>query len=113
MSTKSFQTNGRAKIRIKFFKYSASREYMLQPDAVEYDENTMTKPGLDQVLGPNTLKELCIVLDFQTKQITLDDISLPLRDIEKLKTRVTRERAWAMKSSIYQSMSKDRACLMP
>jgi len=57
MSTKSFQTNGRAKIRIKFFKYSASREYMLQPDAVEYDENTMTKPGFDLILSADTVRE--------------------------------------------------------
>eukprot|EP00804_Cyclotella_cryptica_P003809 CCRYP_008945-RA/>CCRYP_008945-RA protein AED:0.52 eAED:0.52 QI:0/0/0/0.66/0/0/3/0/164 len=49
----------------------------------------MTKPGFDLILGSNTLKELGIVLDFRTKEITVDDISLPMRDINKLKTRAT------------------------
>jgi hypothetical protein len=44
----------------------------------------MTTPGFDLILGGNTLKELRIVLDFWTKEITLDMISLPMRDINKL-----------------------------
>jgi len=63
--------------------------------------------GFDLILGSNTPKELGIVLDFRTKEITLDDISLPMRDINKLKTRATIERAWTMNKSIYQSMSKE------
>ncbi len=47
----------------------------------------MTKPEFDFILGSNTLKELGIVLDFQTKEITLDDISLPMRDIKNLRAR--------------------------
>jgi hypothetical protein len=92
-SNGSFQTNGRGKIRVKFFEYSASREYTFQPDVVEYNENSMTKPGFDLILGSNTLKELGIALDFWTKEITLDDISLPMRDIKKLKTRATIKRS--------------------
>ena len=57
MSNGSFQTNGRGKARVKFFEYSASREYTLQPDVVEYNENNMTKPGFDFILGSNALKE--------------------------------------------------------
>ena len=71
-SNGSFQTNGRGKIRLKFFEYSASREYMIQPDIVEYDENHMTKPGCDLILGCNTMKELGIVLDFRTKEISIE-----------------------------------------
>ena len=67
----------------------------------------MTKPGFDLILGCNTMKELGIVLDFWTKEITLDEISLPMRDINKLKTRATIERAWTMNNSIYQSTSKE------
>ncbi len=51
MSNGSFQTNGRGKIRLKFFEYSASKEYTVQPDIVEYDENHMTEPGFDLILG--------------------------------------------------------------
>ncbi len=72
---------------MKFFDYSNSREYFLQPDIVEYKENSLTKPGLDLILGSNTLKELGIVLDFRTKEITLDEISLSMRDVNKLTTK--------------------------
>ena len=63
-----FQTTGRGKIKVKFFEYSNSREYHVQPDVVEYNKNGMTKPGFDLILGSNTLKELGIVLDFWTKK---------------------------------------------
>ena len=56
--------HGRGKVRIKFLDYSASREYLVQPDIVEYDGKTMSKPGFDLILGTNTLKELGIVLNF-------------------------------------------------
>jgi hypothetical protein len=68
-SNGSFQTNGRSKIRLKFFEYFTSREYTIQPDIVEYDKSHMNKPGFDLILGCNTMKELRIVLDFWTKEI--------------------------------------------
>ena len=67
----------------------------------------MNKPGFDLILGCNTMKELGIVLDFWTKEITLDEISLPMRDIENLRTRAAADKAWTMNNSIYQSTSKE------
>ncbi len=61
-SNGSFQTNGRANIKVKFFNYLASKEYFIQPDVMEY-KNPMDKPGFDLILGSNTMKELGIVLD--------------------------------------------------
>ena len=106
-SNGSFQTNGRGKLRLKFFEYSASREYTIQPDIVEYDKNHMNEPGFDLILGCNTMKELGIVLDFRTKEITLDEISLPMRDIKNLRTRTVTDKAWTVNNSIYQSTSKE------
>ncbi len=57
-SNGSFQTYGRGKFRLKFFEYSASREYTIQPDIVEYDENHMTKPGFDLIHGCNSMPRL-------------------------------------------------------
>ena len=37
----------------------------------------MTKPVYDLILGCKTMKELGIVLDFRTKQITIDEFILP------------------------------------
>ena len=87
MSNGSFQTNGRGKLRLNFFEYSANREYIIQPDIVEYDKHHMTKPGFDLILGCNTMKELGIILDFWTKEIAIDEISPPMRDIKNLRTR--------------------------
>ena len=61
------KANGRSKLRFKIFEYSASREYTIQPDIMECVKNHMTEPGFDLILGCNIMKELGIVLDFQTK----------------------------------------------
>lgn len=45
---------------------------------------TRTKPGIDHILGSNTLKELEVVLDFRTNEITLVKILVPMRDINNL-----------------------------
>ena len=71
MSNGTFHTHGRGKLRIKFLDYSASREYLVQPDIVEYDGTTMSQPGFDLILGTNTLRELGIVLNFRTKEIDI------------------------------------------
>ena len=92
---------------MKFFDYSNSREYFLQSDVVEYKENSQTKPGFDLILGSNTLKELGIVLDFRTRQITIDDISLPMRDINKLQTKVATKKAWMVNNSIYHNTTNE------
>ena len=81
MSNETVHTNGRGKLRIKSLDYSTSKEYLVQPDIVEYDGTTMSKPGFDLILGTHTLKELGLVLNFQTKEIDSDEIILPMRDI--------------------------------
>ncbi len=70
----SFLANGRNKVSLKIFEYSNSKEFLVTPDIVEYDENKMTKPVYDLILGCKTMKDLGIVLDFQTKEITIDEI---------------------------------------
>ena len=105
-SNGSFQTNGRAKLRVKFFEYSTSREYFIQPDVVEY-KDPVDKPGFDLILGSNTMKELGIVLDFRTKEITLDELSLPMRNINKLSTRAQIEKSWSLNNSIFQESTKE------
>ena len=35
----------RGKLRIKFLDYSASREYLVQPNIVEYDGTTTMSPA--------------------------------------------------------------------
>ena len=73
---------------------------MIQPDVVEYDGTTVGQPGFDLILGTNTLKELGIVLNFRTKEIDIDEIILPMRDITKLSTRAKIERAWMANNNV-------------
>ena len=63
-SNGTFKTHGRCKLRIKLLDYSASREYLVQPDVVEYDGHSLSQPGFDIILGTNTLKELGVILNF-------------------------------------------------
>ena len=53
-----------------------------------------------------------IILDFWTKEITLDEISLPMRDIKNLRTRAATNKAWTVNNSIYQSTSKEPQSLL-
>jgi hypothetical protein len=55
----------------------------------------MTKPIYDLILGCNNMEELHIVLDFWTKEITIDETTLPMRDINSpIKSK--KERTWAI-----------------
>ena len=49
----------------------------------EYDEK-MGKPAFDLILGCNSMERLGVVMDFKTKTITIDEIILPMRNIESL-----------------------------
>ncbi len=64
MSNGTFHMHGMGKHRIKFLDYSACKEYLVQPDIVEFDGTETSVPGFDLILGTNTLKELGIVLNF-------------------------------------------------
>ncbi len=56
-----------------------------EPDVVKYDEDS--KPQYDLILGMETMKELGIVLDFKDKTITIDEVTLPMRNINNLQRR--------------------------
>jgi hypothetical protein len=93
-----FHTNGQAKFEMKFFEYSESKHYTIRPNIFEYDR--LERPAFDLILGVKTMKKLGIVLDFQTSQIQIDHMSLPMRDILKLQERSKIEKAWAVNNSI-------------
>ena len=83
-----FQTKRKAKVELTFFNYSDSKRYYSEPDVVEYNKNS--KPQYDLILGNETMKELGIVLDFKNKTITVDEITLPMRNINLLQGSNTR-----------------------
>jgi hypothetical protein len=77
-----FQTKHKAGIVLNFSEYSNSKRYLVEPDIVKYDENN--KPQCDLILGIKTMKEFGIILDFNNKMITIDEVKLPMQNISYL-----------------------------
>ncbi len=71
-----------AEIELNFFEYSHSKRYLAEPDIVEYDKNN--KPQYDLILGVKTMKKYGIILDFEDKMITVDEVKLPMQNINYL-----------------------------
>jgi hypothetical protein len=77
-----FQTKRKAEIELNFFKYSKSRMCLAKPDIVKYDKNN--KPQQDLILGVKTMKKYGIILDFKDKMINVDEVILPMQNINYL-----------------------------
>jgi hypothetical protein len=77
-----FQTKHKAEIELNFFEYSNSKRYLAEPDIVEY--NKSNKPQYDLILGVKTMKKYGIILDFKDKMITVDEVKLPMQNINYL-----------------------------
>ncbi len=54
----------------------------MEPDVVEYKKDS--KPQYDLILGTMTMKEFGIILNLREKIITIDEIILPMRNINNL-----------------------------
>jgi hypothetical protein len=77
-----FQTKRNAEIKLNFFEYSNSKRYLAEPDIIEYDKNN--RPQYDLILGVKTMKKYGIILDFKDKMITVDEVKLPMHNINYL-----------------------------
>ena len=60
-----------------FIEYSNSKTVNIQPEIVEYDE-TLGKPAFDLIIATKAMIELGIVMDFNTKEITINCIKLTM-----------------------------------
>ncbi len=77
-----FQTKQKAEIELNFFEYLDSKRYLAEPDIVEYNKNN--KPQYDIILGVKTMKKYGIILDFKDNMITVDEVKLPMQNINYL-----------------------------
>ncbi len=77
-----FQTKRKAEIELNFFEYSNRTRYLADPDIIEYDKNNRLQ--YDLILGVNTMKRYGIILDFKDKMITVDEVKLPMQNINYL-----------------------------
>jgi hypothetical protein len=74
-----FQTKWKDEIELNFFEYSDSKRYLVSPDIIEYDK--IKKPRYDIILGVKTMKKYGIILEFKDKIITIDEVKLPMQNI--------------------------------
>lgn len=84
-----FQTEKVGDFELIFPEYSSSKRFHIEPDIVEYDKDDESH-AFDLIIGSHTMKELGIVLDFKTSNITIDEIQLPMRKLKDLQTRQAR-----------------------
>ncbi len=77
-----FQTKCNADIELNFFEYSDSKRYLVEPDIIKYDKNN--RPQYDLILGVKTTKKYGIIFDFKDKMITVDEVQLPMPNINYL-----------------------------
>ncbi len=77
-----FQMRHKARVELNFFEYSDSKRYHVEPDVVEYDNDNRLQ--YDLILGTVSMKEFGIILNFRDKMITIDEIILPIRNINNL-----------------------------
>jgi hypothetical protein len=82
-SNGTFQTKKVGNGEVSFVDYSGRKKIYLKPAIVEYAHNGML-PFYDLILGEQTLHDLGVVLDFKEKTITIDEILLPMRNINNL-----------------------------
>ncbi len=82
-----FQTKQMAEIKLNFFEYSDSKRYLAEPDIIEY--NKINKPQYDLIIGVKTTKKYGIILDFKDKMITIDEVKLPMQNINYLQGSIT------------------------
>jgi hypothetical protein len=77
-----FQTKRKAEIELNFFEYSNSKRLLAEPDIIEYNQNN--KPQYDLILGVKTMKKYGIILDFKDRMKTVDEVKLPMQNINYL-----------------------------
>ncbi len=78
-----FQTKRKAEIKLNLFEFSNSKRYLAEPDVVKYNKNN--KPQNDLSLGVKAMKKECIIFfDFTDRMISVDEVKLPMQNINYL-----------------------------
>ncbi len=92
---------------LSFVHYSVSKRVRLRPDIVEYPKGG-PKLLYDLIIGKQTLHDIGAVSDFKEKTITIDDILLPMRNINNLQLKPSISRLLKLNSSYAQEPESTR-----
>ncbi len=88
-------------VELSFVEYSASKKVHLRPDIVEYPRGG-PPPLYDLIIGKQSLHDIGAVLVFKGWTITIDEILLPMRNINNLQLKPSISRALKLNSSFVQ-----------
>ncbi len=94
-------------VELSFVNYSTSKKEHLRLDIVEYPKGGL-KLLYNLIIGKQTLHDIGAVLDFKKKTITIDDILLPMRNINNLQLKSSISRALKLNSSYAQEPESTR-----
>jgi hypothetical protein len=94
-------------IELSFVNYSISKRVHLCLDIVEYPTGG-PKPLYDLIIGKQTLHDIGAVLDFKEKTITIDDILLPMRNINNLQLKSSILRVFKLNANYAQEPESTR-----
>ncbi len=100
-SNGTFKTKKVGEVELSFVEYLANKKVHLHPDIVEYSKGG-PQPLYDLIIGKQTMHDIGTVLDFKERTITIDDIFLPMRDINNLDLKPSISRALKLNSSFAQ-----------
>jgi hypothetical protein len=88
-------------VELSFIDYSASKKVHLRLDIVEYPKGG-PQPMYNQIISKQTLHDMGAVLDFKERTITIDEIRLPMRNINNLQHKSSIFRALKFNSNFAQ-----------
>jgi hypothetical protein len=100
-SNSTFKTKRVGEVELSFVDYSASKKVHLRPDIVEYPKGG-PKPLYGLIIGKQTLHDIGAVLDFKERTITIDDILLPMSNINNLQLKPSISRVLKFNSNFAQ-----------
>jgi hypothetical protein len=106
-SNGTFKTKKVGKVKLSFVEYSANKKVHLRPDILKYSKGGPL-PLYDLIIGKQTLHDIGAVLDFKEMTITIDDILLPMRNINNLQLKPSISRALKLNSSFAQEPASTR-----
>jgi hypothetical protein len=102
-SNGTFKTKKVAEVELSFVEYSdsASKKVHLRLDIVKYSKGG-PPPLYNLIVGKQTLHDIGAILDFKERTITIDDILLPVSNINNLQLKSCIFRALKLNSSFAQ-----------
>jgi hypothetical protein len=100
-SNGTFKNKKVGDVELSFVEYSVSKRVHLHSVIVEYPQGG-TPPLYDLIIGKQTLHDLGTVMNFKEKTIAIDEILLPMRNINNLQLRPSISRALKQNTCLAQ-----------